>query len=79
MKEYRLEEVEMILNVSKADLITLVELNVVPAIIKDNCYYFNKEFIDNYSLKRKNNNKLEYIPLCDIEMLKNDKWENDKN
>lgn len=80
MKEYTFDEARMILNISEGDLKSLIELNIIPTIKRNDSYFFDCDVINKYQLKRKEREeKLECIPKCDIEMLKNDRWENDKN
>ncbi len=64
-----IEEASLYLGISISDLKTLCELN----LIKNNNYIFNKDDLDLYIKNRKAGKK--YIPICDIEMLKNDRWE----
>lgn len=65
-----LDEASKILNISVNDLKTLCDLN----ILKHQNYMISEEELERYK-NRKRDERNKYIPICDIEMLKNDKYE----
>lgn len=69
------------LKISRDDLETLIDLKLISVIVEDGKYYFTEGFISSFLDERnkKNSPKNPYIPKCDVEMLKNDKWEKDKS
>lgn len=68
-----------ILKISRNDLETLIDLKLISVIVEDGKYYFTEGFIKDYlQNKEARKEKMRYIPKCDIEMIKNDKWEEKK-
>lgn len=70
-----LSDAAKMLNISENDLKSLCDLK----LIKHDNYMFDIKDINSYNKKRNKNDKLRYIPICDVEMLKNDKYEGNKS
>ena len=78
MKVYTMSEALDKLNISRHDLELLVDLNMISVIVEDGKYFFTEGFIKEYlDNKEKRSYKNRYIPRCDIEMIINDKYEED--
>ncbi len=83
MKLLNIYEALQKLQISKGELLKLIDTNQISVIVdSNNAYYFTEGFIEAYKKNPKKvyvditYNKLRYIPSADKAMLKNDKWEN---
>lgn len=82
MKLLNIYEALQELQISKGELLKLIDTNQISVIVdSNNTYYFTEGFIETYKKNHKRvyvdvtYNKMRYIPDADKAMLKNDNWE----